>query len=132
MYTSLEKKLGHPPDFRVNYRFLSKNEGGRETSPHQGYRSDFWYPYPEHKPNYLFMIYPEFENESGDYIKEETIPVPVQGTATMWIINPATRAYHKDKIKVGTAGFFMEGAKRVAECYVTEIISLSANPTIAN
>ncbi len=35
--------LKHHYDFRVRYRFLSQEEGGRRNPPFQGYRSDFEY-----------------------------------------------------------------------------------------
>ena len=32
------------------------------------------------------MIWPEFEDQSGSVILDDTIPVPKTGTALMWII----------------------------------------------
>jgi hypothetical protein len=66
MHQPYEKRLGHPADFRVEYTFYSKEEGGREKLPSQGIRSDFWYDHDCHKVNGLFMIWPEFEDQSGN------------------------------------------------------------------
>ncbi len=130
MYESYEKKLGHQADFKVSYRFYEEIEGGRKTIPCQGYRSDFFYEHPDHnsRQNILFMIWPEFENESGQLILENNISVNREGIARMWIIMPERRLYHLDKIKSGLKGYFMEGSRRVAECVVTEILGLSTNP----
>ncbi len=38
-----KQRLGHLEDFKVKYRVYSKDEGGRESLPFQGIRSDFWY-----------------------------------------------------------------------------------------
>jgi hypothetical protein len=48
MHQPDELRLKHSPDFRVQYRFYEAHEGGRATTPWQGYRSDFWY---EGQPN---------------------------------------------------------------------------------
>lgn len=72
----------------------------------------------------LFMIWPEFENEKGEIILETDMPVKEQGTARMWIINDEFIEYHKDKIKIGTRGYFKEGAKSTGECEVIELLSI--------
>ena len=124
-----EKRTGHIADFRVKYRFYTKEEGGRTITPGQGYRSDFWYSHPAHNPtNQLFMIWPEFEDERHEVILDDTIHVPAIGTARMWIIVPERRVYHYDKIIKGRKGYFMEGPTRVAECEVLEILGLLSNP----
>lgn len=99
--------------------------------PYQGYRSDFWYDHSEHREtNHLFMIWPEFEDDNGDIILENSISVSVTGTARMWVIMPERRNYHLDKIHVGITGYFMEGSRRSAICEVIEILDLPNNPTI--
>lgn len=129
MHTPYHIRLGHRPDFKVRYRFYTKEEGGRSTPPYQGYRSDFWYSHPEHGKNELFMIYPEFENSAGEVILQNDCSVPAFGTARMWITVPPRRSYHYDKIKPGLICYFMEGGIKVAECEVLEIIGLLVNPT---
>ena len=132
MHTPYEKRHGHRADFKVKYRFYSSEEGGRKTLPFQGYRSDFWYEHPEHSgTNQLFMIWPEFENENGELLLDDMVPVPLSGTARMLILVPERRVYHKDKIKIGMTGYFMEGSRRVAECEVIEILGLLTNPIVA-
>ncbi|OQP57935.1 hypothetical protein A3860_39660 [Niastella vici] len=129
MHQPYETRLGHPADFRIEYSFYSKEEGGREKLPFQGIRSDFWYDHQCHEVNWLFMIWPEFEDQSGNVILDDTIPVPKTGIALMWIINDERRIYHRDKIKVGTKGYFREGSRKTAVCEVIEIIGLLTNPT---
>lgn len=130
MHQSVEERLNHPPDFRVSYRFYDESEGGRKTTPGQGYRSDFSY-YHEELPNpySVYMIWPEFEDEQGCIITSKEIKVNPKGTARMWVIVPEMRLMHRNKIKVGMKGYFMEGSRRVAECEVIEVIGLTTNPT---
>lgn len=130
MHESYENRLKHPADFRVKYRFYTKEEGGRKNTPAQGYRSDFWYEHPAHSgKNQLFMIWPEFENELGDVITDDKSFVSHTGTARMWILSPNWRPYHYDKIVKGLTGYFMEGHTRVAKCEVIEILGLFDNST---
>jgi len=130
MHEQYNKRLGHEADFRVSYRFHTIEEGGRKIIPYQGYRSDFWYEHPEHSgTNQIFMIWPEFENKDGEIILYNDTSVLAIGTAKMWILVPQRRIYHRDKIKIGTIGYFMEGNRRVAECEVIEILGLLSNPT---
>lgn len=68
MHHPYEKRLGHPADFRVKYTFNNKEERGRERLPFQRIRSDFWYDHDCHEVNWLFMIWPEFEDKSGNVI----------------------------------------------------------------
>jgi hypothetical protein len=75
------------------------------------------------------MIWPEFEDEKGNLIIDSVERVNPIGTARMWIINAKMRKMHRNRIKIGIKGYFIEGAKRVAECEVLEIIGLQSNPT---
>ncbi|HVI44247.1 MAG TPA: hypothetical protein VM802_05240 [Chitinophaga sp.] len=129
MYKPIEKRLRHLHDFTVRYRFYSKDEGGRAYPPYQGYRSDFWYDAAG--PGQLFMIWPEFEDTAGEVIIENDHTVPETGTARMWIIIPERRPMHYDNIRMGLKGYFMEGARRVAECEVIEIVGLKDNPVLS-
>ena len=128
MHNSYEEKLKHLADFKVKYKFFTKEEGGREIIPYQGIRSDFWYPHDDHKPNNIFMIWPEFEDDEGNLILENDRSVPAEGIARMWIIVPERRDYHKNKIQVGLKGFFKEGNLSTGECEVIEILGLNVNP----
>jgi hypothetical protein len=71
------------------------------------------------------MIWPEFLDECLNVISEDDRAVPVSGSANMWVIVDERRAYHRDKIEVGTVGYFMEGSWRVAVCTDTEIMGLT-------
>lgn len=117
-----EEVLKRRSDFRVRYRFYSQDEGGRYTMPFQGLRLDFFYEHVDHKSN-AFIIWPEFEDESMQVILTKTTQVSPIGTARMWIINEQWINYHKERIKVGTTGYFLEG-KRIAECEVIELINI--------
>jgi len=128
MHIRYEQRLGHQADFKVRYRFYNKDECGRSAIPYQGYRSDFWYAHQDHNANEIFMIWPEFENLDGEVILQSDCSVNQSGTARMWIIVPERRPYHHYKIKLGTIGYFMEGAKKVAECEVVELMGLLSNP----
>lgn len=124
-----EQRLGHPEDFKVKYRFYSKDEGGRESLPFQGIRSDFWYEHTDHKMKGIFMIWPEFEDAVGNLIDLEE--VEREGIARMWIVNNELRPYHQERIKVGAKGYFMEGSK-TGECEVIKIVGLLRNPITIN
>jgi len=128
-HLSYQDKLGHPADFKVHYRFFEENEGGRKTLPFQGYRSDFWYYTPDNAfPYQIYMIWPEFLDNSGLVILDKTIEVPRIGYALMWVIVPQRRSFHYEYIIKGLKGFFMEASRKVAECEVIEIIGLKTNP----
>lgn len=121
-----ETILKHPSDFRVAYRFYTEQEGGRKTAPRQGYRCDFWYHHEEHSdPTSVYMIWPDFEDDKGNVIIDTEVDIISTGTARMWIITPAMRKVHQERIRVGTRGFFMEGLGRVAECEVIELVGLN-------
>lgn len=130
MHNPYDIKLGHPADFRVRYRFYTKEEGGRLSMPYQGYRCDFWYDHEGQMNKQVFMIWPEFENGNGEVILQNDCPVPLSGIARMWIIIPERRLYHCNKIKPGIIGYFMEGRK-VAECEVIELLGLLSNPVVS-
>jgi hypothetical protein len=130
MHEPFEVRLKHPPDFRVRYRFYDESDGGRKTTPAQGYRSDFWYHHElQLNPNSIYMIWPEFEDEQCNVIIDTEARVKPVGTARMWVIIPKMRQMHGDRIKVGLIGYFMEGGRRVAECQVIEVVGLNSNPS---
>ena len=69
----------------------------------------------------IFMIWPEFEDSSGNIILDDKIPVPFSGTARMWIISEERIQHHQDRITLGAVGYFMEGSRRVVEYEVVEL-----------
>ncbi|MDJ1502595.1 hypothetical protein [Xanthocytophaga agilis] len=122
MFQPYEEILKRKPDFRVTYQFYSPEEGGRLRLPIQGLRFNFWYESELHTEPSIFMIWPEFEDRNQKVILEGE--VYKEGIARMWIINPVTIPYHKERLQVGSHGYFMEGRRRVAECDVIELIGL--------
>ena len=70
------------------------------------------------------MIYPEFEDSNGNIVTDPTLTASKYGTARMWILADEMIEYHRNKIKTGTHGFFMEGDEEVGECEVIELINL--------
>ena len=120
-YEQIRKR---PCDFIVKYKFLTKEEGGRQTGlPHQGIRSDFMYAGDNPRTDGIYMIHPEFLDKEGNVITEK-IAVPESGKANMWVVNLDFWEYHRKRITIGTKGYFMEGPKITAECEVIEIIGL--------
>jgi hypothetical protein len=117
-------------DFLVRYHFLSSEEGGRTSGPpFQGYRCDWAYDGDDIEKTGIYMIWPEFENESSGVILEKQI-VPPDGTARMWIVSPELREeIHRARIKVGVKGYFMEGGKKVAEAEVISLVGLDGPET---
>lgn len=113
-----------PCDFVVKYRFLTKDEGGRQTGlPIQGIRSDFMYYGDNPKTDSVYMIHPEFLDKFDNVITEKIV-VSESGKALMWIINPIFNDYHKTRFRIGTKGYFMEEPRITAECEVKELIGL--------
>ena len=52
-----------PPDFEAEIKFLTKDEGGRERLPLQGYRPDL--RYNDQNEDSAWMIWPLFLNDEG-------------------------------------------------------------------
>ena len=67
------------------------------------------------------MIWPEFVTPDGKFLPEGE--VPMAGLADMFIVMPDRIPFHRERIRVGTKGYFVEGPKRVAEC---EVIALGS------
>ncbi|MCX7726957.1 MAG: hypothetical protein N2053_08915 [Chitinispirillaceae bacterium] len=128
MWTPYEIRRNHLQDFDVKYRFYTEKEGGRRTLPFQGYRCDFAYEGDDIKKGGIYCIHPEFEDENGDIITDENKNVNSSGTARMWVLFPEMRQQvHKNRIKVGTKGYFMEGSRKVGEVEVIRIVGLYTN-----
>ncbi|MFF2888006.1 hypothetical protein [Paenibacillus sp. NPDC057967] len=123
-----EDLKGHPPDFRVTYRFYAESEGRITRPAYQGLRSDFLYDGDDIKKIGIFCIHTQFEDMSGNVIMDKHLPVPTQGTATMWILFPEMRRLvHVNRIKTGIKGYFMAGGTRLGEVEVTEVLGLHKN-----
>ncbi len=121
MNTYAERR-GIPADFRVEYRFYSREEGGRVSPPQQHTRWDFAYLEDDPVRDGMYMIWPEFIDSSDSVLPEG--PVPMSGVADMFVLSPEFREYHANRLSIGARGFFMEGPRRVAECRVVQLGSL--------
>jgi len=116
-----EQLLNRPCDFMVKYRFYTAEEGGRKVQTFfQGYRSDFMY-YEDQISDGIYAIHPEFLDKHDQVISDNSNPVAQAGKAKMWILNTKFYEYHKSRLTIGSKGYFMEGAIKVAECEVIKL-----------
>jgi hypothetical protein len=114
-----------PPDFEAEVRFLSREEGGRDAPPIQGYRPDIHYD--DDLPDQLWMVWPRFIDDEGQELPDGTI-VPRLTRARFFIVNDDLRAtVHRNRLREGLRFSINEGPKRVAECRVTRVLSLNEN-----
>lgn len=117
---------GHAQDFDVHYRLYSKDEGGQEKV-FQHIRCDFAYAEDNIEETGIYMIHPEFLNSNYEPI-QEGISVPIEGEASMWIVVPEMRdEVHREKLQIGTKGYFMCGSRKLGEVTVTKIVGLHEN-----
>lgn len=135
----MELLIPYRKTFRRDYSFVVKYTiylidevgFGRQMLPIQHYRCDFGYAeeidsYPQVngiiKVNgfRLNMIHPEFLDNNGLPL-EKGIRADKQGIAAMWVLDDKQIPYHKEKMTVGTKGYFMEAAHKVGECEVIEL-----------
>jgi hypothetical protein len=126
MHTPYQQLFGHAADFEVTYQLFSSEEGGRKLPAFQGILWGFLY---EDFPKEGFMIYPEILDTQTKELFASGIPIPVYGIATVWILNPALRPLHQQRVQVGTRGYFSEAPKKVDVCEVTRLLDLHTNPT---
>jgi hypothetical protein len=123
--TSYSDRSGRKPSFEVAYQFLSVEEGGRKSPPHQHTRWDFLYDGDDPAADGTWMIWPEFMATDGHVLPPGE--VPLSGRASMFIVNPDFEAYHRARLAVGTKGAIVEGARRIAACEVVAIHGLADN-----
>ena len=125
MWVPYQDRNGRLPDFLVEYRFYTPEEGGRQMRPFQGYRSDLHYDGEDINEDGIYCIWPEFLNQDGSVIKKENVQVPEFGSAYMWILFfDEMWEYHAKNAKPGRKCWFMEGPRKVAEAKVIEQIAL--------
>jgi hypothetical protein len=113
------------PSFEVLYRFLSRNEGGRESPPYQHTRWDFVYEGDDPIVDGVWMIWPEFLAPDGQVLPEGV--VPSSGRAFMYTVNLDNEPYHRARIDIGTKGAFVEGARKVAVCEIVAMHGLASD-----
>lgn len=75
----------------------------------------------------IYMIHPEFLDESGKPVSDG-VSVPLSGIASMWILSPDMRDFHRSKVRVGTRAHLMEGARKIGDLEVKVIVGLHENP----
>lgn len=120
---SYSERSGRLPSFEVVYRFLSTDDGGRNSPPHQHTRWDFLYEGDDPSADGIWMIWPECIAPDGQVLPEGV--VPSSGRAFMYLVNLDNEPYHRNRIVIGTKGAFVEGAKQVAVCEVVAILALA-------
>lgn len=125
VHTPYEYNKKHPCDFIVKYRVLTEEEGGRKAPLYQGYRPDFLYA-EDQVSDGLYCIYPEFLDDKNEVITDLSKSISPIGKAKMWILQEKFHEYHKNRLRVGSKGYFMEVSKKIAECEVIELVYLKS------
>ena len=117
-----------PDDFEAIIWIFSTEEGGRITPPYNGVRWDLAYAEDEVSAAGLFMIWPDFVDESGDSLPtDQALPIGVALQARMTVVVDEMRSkLHRERISVGTEFYCHEGPKRVATGTVTKLTGLFA------
>jgi translation elongation factor EF-Tu-like GTPase len=110
------------PDFEAEVRFLTADEGGRQSLAMQGYSPDIHYDDDEAEG--LWMVWPRFIDDSGQELPKGTV-IPQVARAHFYIINDRLRrTVHRQRLREGVRFHICEGQRRVATCRVTKILSL--------
>jgi hypothetical protein len=110
----------NPPLFRVRYRFLSADEGGRASLPKQGWRAAFQYEGEPSSPYY--EVWPLFESGNGETLPE-LAPVPAEGTALMHVLHDEEIPFHRKMAQPGARCIFVEGGRPVAKATVIQAVA---------
>jgi uncharacterized protein (DUF433 family) len=117
--------FGREADFQVTYRLFTTEEGGRKIPAGQGIRWDIRYAEETRPHNY--MVYPEFIDPDGFIVPNG--PFAPVGRANMFILNSDLRSVHRQLIRPGTRGYFMEGNRRMGVWEVAEVLGLRQEPS---
>ena len=125
MHTPYKHSLERQPDFVVEYEINLCKELNN-AKPHQGMRTDFLYYGDDPQTQGAYMIWPGFLDEKGLPIDDTThANVPKVGKANMWIVSENMREYHRNRLKVGTKGFWVCGPCKVATVVVVKLGDIS-------
>ena len=131
----MKRLAAQPDDFEALIRITPEHEGGRHVPTFNGIRWDFGYP-DDPPGSSIYMIWPDFLDERGDSRPRDIpLPIGVELPAALFILNPDTRAYHRERIHEGLFFYCHEGARRVASGRVTRITNLPherPNPRTGN
>jgi len=119
-----QQNLNREPDFIVEYQ-LDPCDELKSAKPGQGMRLDFLYDGEDPELDGIHMIWPELLDEDGNVILDKTPgEMETKGKANMWIVNEERREIHKDRINIGTKGYWVRGPFKMASVTVTQIGSL--------
>lgn len=110
-YTNL---TGKNPDFQVDY-VLKIDKEIEDIIPYQGMRCDFRYK----NENISYMIYPEILDKNGQIINSRDEEINSEGKAFMWIFGD--KDFHKNKLLLGTEGYWVVGSYTLAEVVITHV-----------
>jgi hypothetical protein len=125
MWVPYQDRNGGLPDFLVEYRFYTPDEGGRQSRPFQGYRSDLHYEGEDINEDGIYRIWPEFLNRDGSVIKDGNIQIPEAGRTYVWMFSLNERwEYHARNARPGRKCWFIEVSRKVAEAKIVEQIAL--------
>ncbi len=103
------------PSFRIRYRFLTPEEGGRKQIPKQGWRAAFQYA---GEPMYQYYeIWPLFESSDGKLIPE-LAEVPESGIAQMFVLHEEEESFHRERARPGVQCYLIEGGRPIAEAEI--------------
>ncbi|AZZ98883.1 hypothetical protein [Pseudoalteromonas sp. R3] len=124
MHSPYEDIQNRQPDFIVRYE-IDLCDDIKNAKPHQDMRTDFLYHGDDPEVDGIYMIWPELLDENGQVI-EDTTPgsAPLKGTANMWILSDEMREFHRNRLKVGTKGYWVQGKYRVANVIVIKLCGL--------
>lgn len=129
IHVPYQERMGGLPDFEVSYK-LTIDPELEGIKPGQGMRSDFLYDGDDPSSDGIHIIWPEFLDNNGEVIRNKNINPAEEGRALMWILSPESREkIHRDRIKVGTKGYWVVGSKKLAKVTVTKILGLFENET---
>ena len=120
---AMSRPVGLLPDFAVRYRYLGPAAGIRPPYLQQHTRMEFLYDGDDPQRDGCWIIWPEFLDEDGKPWPKG--PVPNEGTAHMFILNPDLRSLHRGRIRVGTKGYMVYGSIKATECEVIEVLALA-------
>jgi len=110
------------PDFTAAVEFRRSEDGGRKAPPLQGYRCDF--QYEDDPEDRAWMIYPCFLDQTGRPLTEGA-SVPAKAHAHFRILSRELRPVgHATRLHIGTRFFLVEGARRVADGTVTQLLAI--------
>lgn len=114
---------GQSPDFEVEYEIEVDPELSDITIA-QGVRCDFLFDGEDPKVDGVYMIWPEFLDDNGSVIINKKLLPEKKGHATMWIGDVKTKRKIRDRLTLGSKGYWVVGSKKIAKVTVSKILGL--------